>query len=301
MTAPTPPHAPLDPTERALAERIARLGPHGEPDARLDARILAAAADALARESAHAPRPHARRWPWALGIAASLALAIGLAWQLRPPPAPTGAPLPVREAAPPATSARTTTSAAPTASTGPSASVPTAPAAKAPTAIANDTADSAAAPTTAIATPAAPADTAMPAEAAASASAPVPPPPPPPMPMPTDVGGVAPAVKALTLPAPPRPAQTRSAQERAANRTPEVDADAARGLPTSRDAGDEPPATADEPAVQAAWLARIRTLRANGDDAAARDSLAEYRRRYPDAPLPADLDAWWRDDAAQKH
>ena len=70
---------------------------------------------------------------------------------------------------------------------------------------------------------------------------------------------------------------------------------------TSRDAGDEPPATADEPAVQAAWLARIRTLRANGDDAAARDSLAEYRRRYPDAPLPADLDAWWRDDAAQKH
>src|SRR5688572_29811089 len=73
---------PLSPEERALGERLARLGPHGEPSSALDARILAAA-HAAATTPAQARRP-SRRWPVALGIAASLTLAVGIAWQLRP-------------------------------------------------------------------------------------------------------------------------------------------------------------------------------------------------------------------------
>ena len=44
MTERLPPMPePLTPEERALAARLARLGPHGEPSPALDARILAAA------------------------------------------------------------------------------------------------------------------------------------------------------------------------------------------------------------------------------------------------------------------
>ena len=52
---------------------------------------------------------------------------------------------------------------------------------------------------------------------------------------------------------------------------------------------DEPPATADSPAVQQAWLKRVRELLAKGRHDAARDSLREYQRRYPNAALPDDL------------
>src|SRR4249919_3736134 len=82
MTAP----APLDQTaeERALALRLARLGPHGEPSPQLDAAVLAAARAALDAQpqSTH----HSRRRPVALGVAASLVLAVGVAWRLRPLP-----------------------------------------------------------------------------------------------------------------------------------------------------------------------------------------------------------------------
>ena len=60
------------------------LGPHGEPSPALDARILAAARDGL--PAAAGPARRTARWPWAFGIAASVALAVGLAWQLRPLP-----------------------------------------------------------------------------------------------------------------------------------------------------------------------------------------------------------------------
>lgn len=73
---------PLTPEERAWAERLAQIGPHGGPPAALDARILAAA------HAAAAPRPHKRlqrrRWPTLLGAAASLVIVVGLAWQLQP-------------------------------------------------------------------------------------------------------------------------------------------------------------------------------------------------------------------------
>jgi hypothetical protein len=52
---------------------------------------------------------------------------------------------------------------------------------------------------------------------------------------------------------------------------------------------DEPPASADSPEVRTAWLARIRELLGEGKTDAARASLAEFHRRYPDAPLPDDL------------
>jgi hypothetical protein len=37
------------------------------------------------------------------------------------------------------------------------------------------------------------------------------------------------------------------------------------------------------------WLEEIRRLRAQGRDADAATELAEFRRRHPDYPLPADL------------
>ena len=56
MTVATDPRDPLDPTERELAKRLARL-PQPEPAAELDARILAAARAAVTPQR----RP---RWGW---------------------------------------------------------------------------------------------------------------------------------------------------------------------------------------------------------------------------------------------
>ncbi|MDH5821626.1 hypothetical protein QFW77_01275, partial [Luteimonas sp. RD2P54] len=52
---------------------------------------------------------------------------------------------------------------------------------------------------------------------------------------------------------------------------------------------DAPPATADSPRVHRAWLARIRELRDEGELEAARDSLREFHRRHPEVALPDDL------------
>ena len=54
---------------------------------------------------------------------------------------------------------------------------------------------------------------------------------------------------------------------------------------------DQPPASADSPQVRQAWLHRVRELLAEGKPDAARDSLREYQRRYPQAELPEDLRA----------
>lgn len=74
-------HEPLTPEERDLAQRLSRLGGHAAPSASLDARILAAAQAAVAARARRRPR-----WPFGVGIAASLAVALGIAWQLRPQP-----------------------------------------------------------------------------------------------------------------------------------------------------------------------------------------------------------------------
>lgn len=92
-----PRHEPLTPEERALAERLARIGPHDDgPPPSLDAKILAAA------HAAVAPASRRRRWlaltsvPASLitgvGMAAALALVVGVVWQLRPASGPARAP-----------------------------------------------------------------------------------------------------------------------------------------------------------------------------------------------------------------
>jgi hypothetical protein len=54
---------------------------------------------------------------------------------------------------------------------------------------------------------------------------------------------------------------------------------------------ERPPATADSPQVQRAWLQRIRELVAEGDTERAQASLAEFKRRNPHYALPDDLGA----------
>jgi len=83
---------PLSAEERALAERLARIGPNDGPSPALDAKILRAAHAAAAK---HAP---SRRHRWlalmgvpptlitGVGVAAAAVLALGLVWQLRPTP-----------------------------------------------------------------------------------------------------------------------------------------------------------------------------------------------------------------------
>ncbi len=80
------PHEPLTPEERALAQSLSRLGPHGGPSPELDARILGAARAAVqSTPSTNSPvSPSRRRWPLGMGVAASVLLAAGVAWQLRP-------------------------------------------------------------------------------------------------------------------------------------------------------------------------------------------------------------------------
>lgn len=75
------PPEPLTPEERELAQLTAPLGPQGEPSTALDARILAAAHAALDRRQPARRKP---RWPVAMGLAASVVFAVGIAWQLRP-------------------------------------------------------------------------------------------------------------------------------------------------------------------------------------------------------------------------
>lgn len=83
-------HDPLTPEERALAQRIARLDAAAEPSPALDARILSAArastptAGVTGRRDGRGYRR--MRWPVGLGLAASLALVVGVAWQQRPLP-----------------------------------------------------------------------------------------------------------------------------------------------------------------------------------------------------------------------
>ena len=90
------------------------------------------------------------------------------------------------------------------------------------------------------------------------------------------------AARAVAPPPPPAPAPAQASQR-----------DAAVAAQLDVDQGDEnqPPASADSPQVREAWLARVRELLAAGDVEAARDSLAEFHRRYPQAELSPDLRA----------
>lgn len=274
------PHEPLDAEERALAAALPRLHGRAEPDAALDARILAAAHAAAQARAA----PKRRHWATPLALAASLCLAVGLAWQLRDP-APDQATAATVQAEP-----ETRSSAFITPEPSPADKAEsTLPVAKSAPAAA-PAAQTAAAPARARRSPepaaievqAAP----MPSPRPAVAMTPPPAPPPPPPAMAAEpaarqaiAADAAASAAPRALAAPAAAAKARSPEP--AERALEMQADAP--------AEDVPPATASSPEVRDAWLRRIGELMRNGKLDEARASLAEFRRRYPEAKLPDEL------------
>lgn len=94
MTTPLPPQPPHDddalPGDAELKALYDRLPQH-EPGPALDAAVLRAAAQAIERPTVTAHPRTRPRWPIALGTAATLVLAAGVAWQMRK--LPTAAPV----------------------------------------------------------------------------------------------------------------------------------------------------------------------------------------------------------------
>lgn len=311
-------HAPLTPEERELAERLAQLGAPDGPPSSLDARILSAAHAAVNARAATTPRR--TRWPVAVGAAATVVLAVGIAWQMRPLQE-----VRVEQASETADMA---TMRAPGPSAGddlPIAQVATAPSQpQAPAEVSrpvpkpapsNPTAEAAAG---AVATDSAPARERQDALAAPApaqeppivfdSAVPVGATPAPPAPPPPPAAVQSGVVRSQTAPAAAANAsearkETRAAEAQRARRdaagsldTVTIQTDAAREAEdaeidafSDQSIDDEPPATADSPAVQQAWLQRIRELVADGDLDGARASLGEFKRRYPRYALPDDL------------
>jgi len=306
-------HHRLTPEERDLAARLARVGPHGEPPAALDARILAAAHAAVAK----APRAH-RRWPAVLGVAATLAIAIGITWQLRPhddtapvlhegpavaAPAKTteDAAAPVAEAASADAGNAGASAVMAPAPASESVPAPTLPAAPTPAQQRRAPADKPAQSIAVTGTPAPqrtlsppearqasdePLPLQPPAEAAVPTAVMAPPPPAPPAP-PPPARVAAPAPTPLPQSA-PAPAMSRKAmaQPVAADTAteaalPRINGRAVRDVPVEEDARLE----------ATDWLDRIRLRQLADDMAGARASLALFRRYYPDRAIPEDLAA----------
>ena len=89
---------------------------------------------------------------------------------------------------------------------------------------------------------------------------------------------------------PPPPAPTRQNNERARGLIGSSEGDSeARKVRDSDGYDASPPVSADSPEFRQAWLQRIRGHLAKGEQDAARNSLQEFRRRYPDIELPEDL------------
>lgn len=94
---------------------------------------------------------------------------------------------------------------------------------------------------------------------------------------------------AAAVASPPPPAPTRQ-NERARGLADITEGDAEARKVRDSDAYDaSPPVSADSPEFRQAWLKRIRDHIAKGEHDAARNSLQEFRRRYPDIELPEDL------------
>lgn len=322
-----PQHDPLDPQERTLARLLAE-SPPPEPSAELDARILAASRSAVPTPAKPTvPGPAAathrrRRWPVALGLAASVTLAVGVAWQLREPPLPDAAVAPSET--PPLPDAPV-----PLVEPGPQPVVPTLPAPAASPAVApatrtvmqpgQDQAAVAAAAERArqrkdkatrqvelqaageaavraeearvqeAATAAAAQRTNQRLEQAARQEAAAPAPPAPSAPPPAAApAAVADSVEAeATIAAEPR-ADAYASPEPAAPPPP-------ASLSTDvLEADDLPPAEAaavgeDERLAAPEWLQRIRERRARGEIEQARASLERFMVTHPTTPVPEDL------------
>jgi hypothetical protein len=319
-----PRREPLDADERALAQRLARLGPHGTPPSAIDARILSAAHAATLA----APR-RTRRLPLALGVAASLVLALGLAWQLRivlePPQAMESASAVMAasqaddsQAADPASepSREAAAAAGPAAEEGHARrwegadrgqAAGTAPSAPPPPGAARRTRSTAGPMAFPSATAPLPSPTAAPPPATTQ------PAPPPPAPLPPSVPPrpaaspppPAPAERAAASPAPASPPGTAAAEsmgeilpaddaarrQATAPRRLEHDRAAAAHATQAHPAFAEDGGAQHDAQLRQAQLRRIRTLRDAGHTAQARDELDAFLARWPGYPLPDDLQA----------
>ncbi len=326
--SPQPPRS-LNAEERALAQALPRLHGRSDPGPDLDASILAAASAALqpARPTRKPARPQVG-WIAPLSLAASLLLAVGLVWRLRPLPAPgpditqpaaqadsaniddTQAVRMIEPPAPPQTFPMQQSSGLEQAKPAASA---TTPLARQHTTLPVDA--SAASARESVLTP-------QPMQAPASAA--TPPPAPTSLPYAAAFGvnasdsqareraantGVAKPATEKTLESLSRDAAPATAgTPRMADAARPTQPAPARPMPAAPVVVDEaemaadagfvddpddsvPPATVDSPAVRDAWLQRIRQLLDQGNVMDAKASLAEFRRRYPDAALPAALQA----------
>ena len=253
-------HDPLDAEERALAALLPRSRGRSEPTAEMDARILAAARVPIS-VSATVRRP--RRWQVPVALAASLCLAVGLAWQLRQTaswhaqmdamPAHTGHARPASAAPSVSVENRPATHTVPA-----QADSPRAPADALPAQPALDTARREAAPLRAMTAP----EPAVPMTQAAppmneEQNAPAPPPPPP-----APVAAPTPAAEVSAFPVEDdankltnnRDANTRSrvtAQESATNQAPASAAAAPRAFAAPAPAAPPPQSTAKRAALSA--------------------------------------------------
>jgi Meckel syndrome type 1 protein len=280
MTQTTPPTHDDDlPDERELAALYARL-PKVEPDAALDAAVLAEATRAM-------PVSRRPRWPVALASAAVLVLAASVAWQVRElQPAP-GV---IREAVPVATPQEAAKSiaaeAAPTPDLRKTASVGAASAANAGAAPAPNVGAASAAMPAPRAKAVRRAPPSVTAQVTATPATPPPPPEPPKPPAPPEplaasqspIVSTAPTVSAVPAPAP--------APASAADFAPaQQHYEAAGSMPASKLLRKMPP-SALGPDDR---VGDIRRLLGTGDRAQAMRELGELRRRYPNYELPQDL------------
>lgn len=281
----TPRKEPLDAQEREWAERLARLGPHGDPPTGVDAAILAAA-----HAAANPGRRKPKRWPAMAGLAAMLALAVGVTWQLRPTQE-----LPATAGEGPATAAE---------------GVAIKPAEPAP-APALYKALPSPPPEPAPATP--PPPVAKPAAPPSSAAPPPPPPvvaPAPPAPAaapPREASRLQSEVRAvpegISDPAPMdigRESASKDAAEAAASASrqrllrsapaaAEATADWTRSIENRGITVDDLPIEADLGLAPEVWIERIRQRRERGNLEQARRSLDALREAHPDIELPPDL------------
>lgn len=317
---PQPPHA-LDAEERGLARALPRLHGRATPGPDMDASILAAAQAAVrpAKPSQFPARPRIR-WIAPAALAASMVLAVGMAWQLRP--------LPKLQSATPNTHSdmsdmQTAVTMEPAPSDQPMQKMqarpvpapevpPARPQTNAP-AISSQQAQPVPrerrvhAPMPPLSPPAAPAPAAPPPAGAAEAASPA-------TTLDTQTSERVLRERTSAPVAGSASAMTRDAASINANKAGVAD-NAGREMPKAvgaapvapevrneafmaAEAGfvddpdeDIPPATAASPAVRDAWLNRIGELLEQGNRQEAKASLIEFRHRYPAAVLPPRLRA----------